>query len=139
MRKILFLAIFIVGCGNDIYYLDSYNYNQSGEPSYETKQLESFELKSASIEAYEFIANEIISAYSRSLALDNNLGGVDNEIKALEFLNQAMYNFEIYTVNRERMKINVTDKEFDRKSEIRDSILDKSRIKKEAENLISSD
>ena len=70
--------------------------------------------------------------------LDNNLGGVDNEIKALEFLNQAMYNFEIYTVNRERMKINVTDKEFDRKSEIRDSILDKSRIKKEAENLISS-
>ena len=49
-----------------------------------------------------------------------------------------MYNFEIYTVNRERMKINVTDKEFDRKSEIRDSILDKSRIKKEAENLISS-
>ena len=50
-----------------------------------------------------------------------------------------MYNFEIYTVNRERMKINVTDKEFDRKSEIRDSILDKSRIKKEAENLISSD
>ena len=139
MRKILFLAIFIVGCGNDIYYLDSYNYNQSGEPSYETKQLESFELKGASIEAYEFIANEIISAYSRSLALDNNLGGVDNEIKALEFLNQAMYNFEIYTVNRERMKINVTDKEFDRKSEIRDSILDKSRIKKEAENLISYD
>ena len=139
MRKILFLAIFITSCGNDIYYLDSYNYNQSGESSYETKQLESFELKGASIEAYEFIANEIISAYSRSLALDNNLGGVDNEIKALEFLNQAMYNFEIYTVNRERMKINVTDKEFDRKSEIRDSILNKSRIKKEAENLISSE
>ncbi|GIS00778.1 MAG: hypothetical protein CM15mP102_15980 [Flavobacteriales bacterium] len=40
-----------------------------------------------------------------------------------------MYNFEIYTVNRERMKINVTDKEFDRKSEIRDSILNKSKIK----------
>tara|TARA_B100000900_G_C20581540_1_gene717746 strand:- start:822 stop:1241 length:420 start_codon:yes stop_codon:yes gene_type:complete len=139
MKKILFLAIFIIGCGNDIYYLDSYNYSQSGESSYETKQLESFELKGASIEAYEFIANEIISAYSRSLALDNNLGGVDNEIKALEFLNQAMYNFEIYTVNRERMKINVTDKEFDRKSEIKDSILNKSRIKKEAENLISSE
>jgi len=37
------------------------------------------------------------------------------------------------------MKINVTDKEFDRKSEIRDSILNKSRIKKEAENFISSE
>ena len=139
MRKILLLAILITGCGGEIYYLDSYNYNQSGESSYETKQLESPELEGASIEAYEFIANEIISAYSRSLALDNSLGGVDNEIKALEFLNQAMYNFEIYTVNRERMKINVTDKEFDRKSEIKDSILNKSRIKKEAENLINSE
>ena len=138
MRKILLLAILITGCGGEIYYLDSYNYNQLGESSYETKQLESPELEGASIEAYEFIANEIISAYSRSLALDNSLGGVDNEIKALEFLNQAMYNFEIYTVNRERMKINVTDKEFDRKSEIRDSILNKSRIKKEAENLINT-
>ena len=137
MRKILLLAILITGCGGEIYYLDSYNYNKLGESSYETKQLESPELEGASIEAYEFIANEIISAYSRSLALDNSLGGVDNEIKALEFLNQAMYNFEIYTVNRERMKINVTDKEFDRKSEIKDSILNKSRIKKEAENLIS--
>jgi len=137
MKKILFLIIFITGCGGEIYYLDSYNYNQSGESPYETKQLESDELEGASIEAYEFIANEIISAYSRSLALDNNLGGVDNEIKALEFLNQAMYNFEIYTVNRERMKINVTDKEFERKSEIRDSILNKSRIKKEAKNLIN--
>lgn len=137
MKKILFLIIFITGCGGEIYYLDSYNYNQSGESPYKTKQLESPELEGASIEAYEFIANEIISAYSRSLALDNNLGGVDNEIKALEFLNQAMYNFEIYTVNRERMKINVTDKEFERKSEIRDSILNKSRIKKEAENLIN--
>jgi len=139
MRKILLLAILITGCGGEIYYLDSYNYNHLGESSYETKQLESPELEGASIEAYEFIANEIISAYSRSLALDNSLGGVDNEIKALEFLNQAMYNFEIYTVNRERMKINVTDKEFDRKSEIKDSILNKSRIKKEAENLISSE
>ena len=138
MRKILLLAILITGCGGEIYYLDSYNYNQSGESSFETKQLESSELEGASIEAYEFIANEIISAYSRSLALVNNLGGVENEIKALEFLNQAMYNFEIYTVNRERMKINVTDKEFDRKSEIRDSILNKSRIKKEAENLINT-
>ena len=137
MKKILFLIIFITGCGGEIYYLDSYNYNQLGESPYETKQLESPELEGASIEAYEFIANEIISAYSRSLALDNNLGGVDNEIKALEFLNQAMYNFEIYTVNRERMKINVTDKEFERKSEIRDSILNKSRIKKEAKNLIN--
>jgi len=139
MKRILLLAIFLTGCGGEIYYLDSFNYNQQGESSYETKQLESPELESASIEAYEFIADEIIHAYSRSLALDNNLGGVDNEIKALEFLNQAMYNFEIYTVNRERMKINVTDKEFDRKSEIRDSILNKSRIKKEAENLISSE
>ena len=100
MRKILLLTILITGCGGEIYYLDSYNYNQLGESSYETKQLESPELEGASIEAYEFIANEIISAYSRSLALDNSLGGVDNEIKALEFLNQAMYNFEIYTVNR---------------------------------------
>ena len=122
MRKIFLLAILVTGCGGEIYYLDSYNYNQLGDSTYETKQLESPELKDASIEAYEFIANEIISAYSRSLALDNNLGGVDNEIKALEFLNQAMYNFEIYTVNRERMKINLTDKEL-----LRDSILNKSR------------
>ena len=136
MKKILFLSFFVLGCGGEIYYLDSYNYSKSGEPLYETKQLESSEFKEASIEAYEFIANEIISAYSRSLALDNNLGGVENEIKALEFLNQAMYNFEIYTVNRERMKINVTDKEFDRKSYLRDSILDKSRIKDVAETLI---
>ena len=49
------------------------------------------------------------------------------EIKALEFLNQALFNFEIYTVNRELMKINVTDSDFDRKSFLRDSIL----IKKE--------
>ena len=45
-----------------------------------------------------------------------------------------MFNYEIYTVNRERMKINVTDKEFERKKIILDSILNKSRIKKEAEN-----
>ena len=58
-----------------------------------------------------------------------NLGGVDNEIKALEFLNLAMFNYEIYTVNRERMKINVTDNEFERKRELKDSILNKSRIR----------
>ena len=75
-------------------------------------------------------AEEIISVYSKALKKDNNLGGVDNEIKALEFLNQALFNYEIYTVNRELMKINITDKEFDRKSELRDSILNKSRIKK---------
>ena len=34
------------------------------------------------------------------------------------------------------MKINVTDKEFDRKLYLRDSILDKSRIKDVAETLI---
>ena len=96
MRKILLLAILITGCGGEIYYLDSYNYNQLGDSTYETKQLESPELEGASIEAYEFIANEIISAYSRSLALDNSLGGVDNEIKALEFLNQAMYNLRVF-------------------------------------------
>ena len=62
MRKILFLAILVTGCAGEIYYLDSYNYNQLGDSSYETKQLESPELQGASIEAYEFIANEIISA-----------------------------------------------------------------------------
>ena len=45
-----------------------------------------------------------------------------------------MFNYEIYNDNRERMKINVTDKEFERKKIIVDSILNKSRIKKEAEN-----
>ena len=60
MRKTLLLAILITGCGGEIYYLDSYNYNQLGDSSYETKQLESPELEGASIEAYEFIANEII-------------------------------------------------------------------------------
>ena len=64
------------------------------------------------------------------------MGGVTNEIKALEFLNQALFNFEIYTVNRELMKINVTDSDFEGKSELKDSILDKSRIKLEAENQI---
>jgi len=67
--------------------------------------------------------------YSRAIALDENLGGVDNEIKALEFLNLAMFNYEIFTVNRERMKINVTDNEFERKKELKDSILNKSRIR----------
>jgi hypothetical protein len=137
MKKILFLAIFIVGCGNEIYYLDSYNFSQSDEYPYETKQLESSELSLAHIEAYDLIANEIISVYSNAIKIDNNLGGVDNEIKALEFLNLAMYNYEIYTVNRERMKINVTDKDFERKNHLRDSILNKSRIKQEAEKLIN--
>jgi hypothetical protein len=40
-----------------------------------------------------------------------------------------MFNYEIYTVNRERMKINVTDNEFERKRELKDSILNKSRIR----------
>ncbi|MEK9756398.1 MAG: hypothetical protein VW371_05180 [Bacteroidota bacterium] len=137
MKKILFLAIFIVGCGNEIYYLDSYNFSQSDEYPYETKQLESSELNLAHIEAYELIAQEIISVYSNAIKIDNNLGGVDNEIKALEFLNLAMYNYEIYTVNRERMKINVTDKDFERKNELKDSILNKSRIKQESEKLIN--
>ena len=101
----------------------------SKHPSYETKQLNSSTLNDASVEAYGIIADEIISVYSRAIALDENLGGVDNEIKALEFLNLAMFNYEIYTVNRERMKINVTDNEFERKRELKDSILNKSRIR----------
>ena len=133
MRKILFISFFLVSCGGEIYYLDSYNFSQSGESTYEAKELESNELDSAFIEAYEIIADEIISVYSTALNKDYSLGGVDNEIKALEFLNQALFNYEIYTVNRELMKINITDKEFERKSELRDSILNKSRIKQEAE------
>jgi hypothetical protein len=35
------------------------------------------------------------------------------------------------------MKINITDKEFDRKSELRDSILNKSRIKQKAEKSLT--
>ena len=81
------------------------------------------------------IADEIILVYSNALNKDNNSGGVSNEIKALEFLNQALFNFEIYTINRELMKINVTDSDFDRKSELRDSILNKSRIRAKAEQL----
>ena len=133
MRKILIISFFLVSCGGEIYYLDSYNFSQSGESTYEAKELESKELDSAFIEAYEIIADEIISVYSTALNKDYSLGGVDNEIKALEFLNQALFNYEIYTVNRELMKINITDKEFERKSELRDSILNKSRIKQEAE------
>ena len=133
MRKILFISFFLVSCGGEIYYLDSYNFSQSGESTYEAKELESKELDSAFIEAYEIIADEIISVYSTALNKDNSLGGVDNEIKALEFLNKALFNYEIYTVNRELMKINITDKEFEMKSELRDSILNKSRIKQEAE------
>ena len=137
MRKILFISFFLVSCGGEIYYLDSYNFSQSGESTYEAKELESKELDSAFIEAYEIIADEIISVYSTALNKDNSLGGVDNEIKALEFLNQALFNYEIYTVNRELMKINITDKEFEMKSELRDSILNKSRIKQEAEKSLT--
>ena len=68
---------------------------------------------------------------------DNSIGGVANEIKALEFLNQALFNYEIFTVNREKMRINITDKEFDRKSILKDSILNKSRIKEEAEKSLT--
>ena len=134
MRKIILLSFFIVSCGNEIYYLDSYNYSQSGQSKYETKELTSSELNAASIEAYKLIADEIISVYSNALNKDNISGGVSNEIKALEFLNQALFNFEIYTVNRELMKINVTDTDFDRKSFLRDSILNKERIKEVALN-----
>ena len=137
MRKILFLSFFLVSCGGEIYYLDSYNYSQSGESTYEAKELESEEMEDAFIEAYEIIAEEIISVYSKALKKDNSLGGVDNEIKALEFLNQALFNYEIYTVNRELMKINITDKEFDSKSQLRDSILNKSRIKQKAEESLT--
>ena len=137
MRKILFLSFFLVSCGGEIYYLDSYNYSQSGESTYEAKELESEDMEDAFIEAYEIIAEEIISVYSKALKKDNSLGGVDNEIKALEFLNQALFNYEIYTVNRELMKINITDKEFDSKSELRDSILNKSRIKQKAEESLT--
>tara|TARA_B100001063_G_scaffold63452_2_gene57473 strand:+ start:471 stop:887 length:417 start_codon:yes stop_codon:yes gene_type:complete len=136
MRNILLLSFLILSCTDEIYYLDSYNFSQSGDSTYETKELESSELNKASLEAYQLIANEIISVYSEALIIDNNMGGVTNEIKALEFLNQALFNFEIYTVNRELMKINVTDSDFEGKSELKDSILDKSRIKLEAENQI---
>ena len=137
MKKILFLISFLlIGCGGEIYYLDSFNYSQSGEATYETKELEAEDLEGAFTEAYETIADEIISVYSDALNKDNSLGGVDNEIKALEFLNQALFNYEIFTVNREKMRINITDKEFDRKSILKDSILNKSRIKDEAEKLL---
>ena len=136
MKKIIFFSLFLTSCGGEIYYLDSYNYSQSGESSYETKELEAEDLEGAFTEAYQIIANEIISVYSVALNKDNNLGGVDNEIKALEFLNLALFNYEIFTVNREKMRINITDKEFDRKSKLKDSILSKSRIKEEAENLL---
>ena len=129
MKKLFYFSFLLVSCGGEIYYLDSYNYSQSGESTYETKELSSSVFEQASIEAYEYIANEIISVYSRALTLDESLGGVDNEIKALEFLNLAMFNYEIYTVNREKMRINVTDKDFPRKSFILDSILNKSRIR----------
>ena len=59
MRKILFLSFFIVSCGNEIYYLDSYNFSQSGESTYETKELSSSELNSASIE-YSVLGNFFI-------------------------------------------------------------------------------
>jgi len=136
MKKIIFFSLFLTSCGGEIYYLDSYNYSQSGESSYETKELEAEDLEGAFTEAYQIIANEIISVYSVALNKDNNLGGVDNEIKALEFLNLALFNYEIFTVNREKMRINITDKDFDRKSKLKDSILSKSRIKEEAENLL---
>lgn len=137
MKKTLFFISFLlISCGGEIYYLDSYNYSQSGESTYETKELVSEDLEGAFTEAYEIIANEIISVYSDALNKDNSLGGVDNEIKALEFLNEALFNYEIFTVNREKMRINITDKEFDRKSTLKDSILNKSRIKEEAVKLI---
>ena len=137
MRKILFLSFFIVSCGNEIYYLDSYNFSQSGESTYETKELTSSELNTASIEAYQLIADEIISVYSSALNKDNNLGGVSNEIKALEFLNQALFNFEIYTVNRELMKINVNKKyNFDNLSIEDIENLIKEKIQKEKDKLI---
>ena len=109
-------------------------------------------------EAYDFLmlsryAKEII-AFNKSLQSIQN-GNYQNFIelykndvhtqdflnsiltfKALEFLNQALFNYEIFTVNREKMRINITDKEFDRKSILKDSILNKSRIKDEAEKLL---
>ena len=104
MRKILFLSFFIVSCGNEIYYLDSYNFSQSGESTYETKELTSSELNTASIEAYQLIADEIISVYSSALNKDNNLGGVSNEIKALEFLNQAFHTLKVVTCQCRKLK-----------------------------------
>ena len=67
MKKILFLSFFLVSCGGEIYYLDSYNYSQSGESTYEAKELESEEMEDAFIEAYEIIAEEIISVFSAPL------------------------------------------------------------------------
>ena len=78
MRKILFLSFFIVSCGNEIYYLDSYNFSQSGESTYETKELSSSALNAASIKAYQLISDEIISVYSCSLNKDKSLEGVSH-------------------------------------------------------------
>ena len=60
MRKIFFISLLMIGCGNEIYYLDSYNYSDLGEPLYETKQLNSSTLNDASVEAYGIIADEIM-------------------------------------------------------------------------------
>ena len=57
MKKFFLFSFLLVSCGGEIYYLDSYNYSQSGESTYETKELSSSELQQASIEAYEYIAN----------------------------------------------------------------------------------
>ena len=59
MKKILFLISFLlIGCGGEIYYLDSFNYSQSGEATYETKELEAENLEGAFTEAYEIIEFE---------------------------------------------------------------------------------
>ena len=60
MKKILFLISFLlIGCGGEIYYLDSFNYSQSGEATYETKELDAEDLEGAFTEAYEIINGKI--------------------------------------------------------------------------------
>ena len=85
MKKILFYIFFLIGCGGEIYYLDSFNYSQSVKLHMRLKNLKQ-KISRAFTEAYEIIADEIISVYSDALNKDNSLGGVDNEIKALGFL-----------------------------------------------------
>ena len=95
MRKILFLSFFLVSCGGEIYYLDSYNYSQSGESTYEAKELESEEMEDAFIEAYEIIAEEIISVYSKALKKDNSLGSVSAHSYLDDFKSKSKFDFYI--------------------------------------------
>ena len=55
MKKTLFLMSFLlIGCGGEIYYLDSFNYSQSGEATYETKELEAENLEGLSLKPRDY-------------------------------------------------------------------------------------